>query len=82
MEYKNLAWEIQMLRRELNRSLNLSDLVGRSRAMRDVFTMIEKVASSESTVLITGDSGVGKEVVAGTLHTQSVRKDKVFLTLS
>ena len=82
MDYKNLAWEIQMLRRELNRSLNLSDLVGRSRAMRDVSTMIEKVASSESTVLITGESGVGKEVVAGTLHTQSVRKDKVFLPVN
>jgi len=82
MDYKNLAWEIQMLRRELNRSLNSSDLVGRSRAMRDVSTMIEKVASSESTVLITGESGVGKEVVAGTLHTQSVRKDKVFLPVN
>jgi len=82
MDYKNLAWEIQMLRRELNRSLNLSDLVGRSRAMRDVFALIEKVASSDSTVLITGESGVGKEVVAGTLHSQSVRKDKVFLPVN
>lgn len=82
MDYKNLAWEIQVLRRELNRSLNLSDLVGRSQAMRDVFTLIEKVASSESTVLITGESGVGKEVVAGTLHSQSSRKDKVFLPVN
>lgn len=82
MDYKNLAWEIQMLRRELNRSLNLSDLVGRSQAMCDVFSLVEKVASSESTVLITGESGVGKEVVAGTIHSQSPRKDKVFLPVN
>lgn len=82
MDYKNLAWEIQMLRRELNRSPNLSDLVGRSQAMREIFSLIEKVASSESTVLITGESGVGKEVVAGTIHAQSARKDKVFLPVN
>jgi DNA-binding NtrC family response regulator len=82
MDYKNLAWEIQMLRRELNRSPNLSDLVGRSQAMREIFSLIEKVASSESTVLITGESGVGKEVVAGTIHAQSSRKDKVFLPVN
>ena len=82
MDYKNLAWEIQMLRRELNRSLNLSDLIGRSQAMSEIFSLIEKVASSESTVLITGESGVGKEVVAGSIHSQSPRKDKVFLPVN
>ena len=82
MDYKNLAWEIQMLRRELNRSLDLSEFVGRSQAMRDIFGLIEKVAISDSTVLITGESGVGKEVVAGTIHAQSSRKDKVFLPVN
>jgi DNA-binding NtrC family response regulator len=82
MDYKNLAWEIQMLRRELNRSLDLSEFVGRSQSMRDIFALIEKVATSDSTVLITGESGVGKEVVAGTIHAQSSRKDKVFLPVN
>jgi len=82
MDYKNLAWEIQMLRRELNRNLDWSEFVGRSQAMRDIFALIEKVATSDSTVLITGESGVGKEVVAGTIHAQSSRKDKVFLPVN
>ena len=82
MDYKNLAWENQMLRRGLNRSLNLTDLVGRSQAMRAVFSVVEKLATSESTVLITGESGVGKEVVAGAIHAQSTRKDKVFLPVN
>jgi DNA-binding NtrC family response regulator len=82
MEYRNLAWEIQMLRRELNRSRDLSNLVGNSRSMKDIFTLIEKVAISDSTVLITGESGVGKEVVAATIHSRSPRKDKVFLPVN
>lgn len=82
MEYKNLAWEIQMLRRELNRSRDLSNLVGNSRAMKEIFTLIEKVAISDSTVLITGESGVGKEVVAATMHSRSPRREKVFLPVN
>ena len=82
LEYKNLAWENQILRRELNRSPDVSDLIGRSEAMREILALIEKVASSESTVLITGESGVGKEVVATTIHAQSPRKAKVFLPVN
>ena len=82
IDYKSLAWEIQMLRRELNRSPRLSDAVWRSPSMREIFSLIEKVGSSESTVLITGESGVGKEVVAATIHAKSPRKDKVFLPVN
>ena len=83
MEYRRLAWEIQMLRRELsNLSPNLSDLVGRSQAMRNIVSLIQKVASSDSTVLITGESGCGKEVVARAIHSQSARKDKLFLPVN
>jgi two-component system response regulator PilR (NtrC family) len=83
MEYRRLAWEIQMLRRELsNLSPTFSDLVGRSQAMRNIVALIQKVASSDSTVLITGESGCGKEVVARAIHSQSPRKDKLFLPVN
>ena len=83
MDYKSLAWEIQMLRRELS-TLNPagSELVGRSQAMRNITGLIQKVAPSDSTVLITGESGCGKEVVARAIHAQSTRKDKLFLPVN
>jgi DNA-binding NtrC family response regulator len=83
MEYRRLAWEIQMLRRELSSlSPTFTDLVGRSQAMRNIIALIQKVASSDSTVLITGESGCGKEVVARAIHSQSARKDKLFLPVN
>ncbi|HTF94304.1 MAG TPA: sigma-54 dependent transcriptional regulator, partial [Verrucomicrobiae bacterium] len=83
MEYKRLAWELQILRRQLS-SLNpaLSDLVGRSQAMQNIVGLIHKVADSDSTVLVTGESGCGKEVVARAIHSQSTRKDKLFLPVN
>jgi DNA-binding NtrC family response regulator len=83
MEYRRLAREIQMLRRELSSlSPTFTDLVGRSQAMRNIIALIQKVASSDSTVLITGESGCGKEVVARAIHSQSARKDKLFLPVN
>jgi two-component system response regulator PilR (NtrC family) len=72
-----------MLRRELSDlSPALSDLVGRSQAMRNIVSLIDKVASSDSTCLIVGESGCGKEVVARAIHSQSARKDKLFLPVN
>jgi two-component system response regulator PilR (NtrC family) len=81
-EYKSLAWEIQMLRRELDRRLELSEFVGHSSAIKQILSLIEKVANADSTVLITGESGVGKEVVARLIHSRSARRDKVFLPVN
>ena len=82
MEHKSLAWENQMLRREVNRHIDPSGMVGESPAMRKVLKMIGKVAATASTVLITGESGVGKELVARAIHAESPRKDKVFLPVN
>jgi len=82
MNHRNLAWEIQMLRREINRHFASDQPVGRSQVMQEILMLIEKVAPTPSTVLITGESGVGKEVVARTIHMQSPRKDKVFLPVN
>ena len=57
-------------------------LVGASPAMQDVFKIIDKVADTPSTVLITGESGTGKELVASALHTGSSRKSKPFIRIN
>ena len=82
LQYKSLAWEVQMLRREINANSESTGLVGESRGIEDILAMISKVAPTSSNVLITGESGVGKEVVARTIHLQSSRKDKVFLPVN
>ena len=82
MEHKNLAWEIQMLRRQLSRDSDIGEFIGRSRAAEDIKNLINKVAPTSSTVLISGESGVGKEVVARAIHRQSQRREKVFLPVN
>ncbi|HET8563887.1 MAG TPA: sigma-54 dependent transcriptional regulator, partial [Candidatus Binatia bacterium] len=82
MEHKRLAWEIQVLRRQVNSTISSETLVGRSNAIQEITAMISKVASTPSTALITGESGVGKEVVARAIHRQSPRGDKLFLPVN
>jgi two-component system response regulator PilR (NtrC family) len=81
-EYRRLAWETQMLRREIASRYELDQMVIHSRAMREIFAVIQKVGPTNSTILITGESGVGKEVVARALHAFSSRRDKLFLPVN
>jgi DNA-binding NtrC family response regulator len=57
-------------------------MVGRTESMRDVYALIEKVAPSPTTVLVTGESGTGKELVARALHAQSDRADQPFVQIN
>lgn len=57
-------------------------LIGSSKAMQDVLTLIRKVARTQSTVLIRGETGCGKELVARALHDQSLRSDKPFVAVN
>ena len=82
LEYKDRAWEIQMLRQEVSRYYDPTELIGRSAAIQELLTLVEKVGPSASTVLITGESGVGKEVVARAIHLRSPRADKIFLPVN
>ena len=82
LEHKRQAWEIQLLRREVSRHFDFDSIVGRSPAMKEVFALTKKVAPTNATVLITGESGVGKEVVARLIHSHSLQKDHVFLPLN
>jgi two-component system response regulator PilR (NtrC family) len=82
LEHKQQAWELQMLRRESTRHLDFESLVGRSAAMKELYELIQKVAPTNATVLITGESGVGKEVVARLLHSLSTQSERVFLPVN
>jgi transcriptional regulator with PAS, ATPase and Fis domain len=66
----------------VNRHFDLDELVGGGLAMQKVFGLIEKVAPAGATVLITGESGVGKELVARAIHVRSPRQDKIFLPVN
>jgi DNA-binding NtrC family response regulator len=82
LEQKELAWQLQHLRREVESRYVTGDLVGESKAMQRIARMIRQVGQTSSTVLITGESGVGKEVVARAIHRESDRHDKIFLPVN
>ena len=60
----------------------LDNIIGKSRAMREVFAAIEAAAASNATILIRGESGTGKELVAGAIHFNSERKSKPLITVN
>jgi DNA-binding NtrC family response regulator len=82
LEHKRQMWEVQLLRREVSRHFDFDHMVGRSLAMKEIFELLKKVAPTNATVLITGESGVGKEVVARLIHNHSLQKEHVFLPIN
>jgi two-component system response regulator PilR (NtrC family) len=82
MSHRKLAWENQLLKKEVSDHFSPDRPLGRSQAMQDILVMIKKVAPTPTTVLISGESGVGKEVVARTIHANSLGKDNVFLPVN
>lgn len=74
--------ELEATRRLLRDSGKLGSLVGASRKMQEIFHLIELVAPSTASVLITGESGTGKELVARTIHELSPRKNKPFVAIN
>src|SRR5215468_1887571 len=74
--------ELEVTRRNLRNSGVLGRLVGKSRKMQEIFALVERVAPTTASVLITGESGTGKEVLARTLHDLSARKTKPFVAIN
>ena len=73
---------VEELRRELNGSFQQGDMVSRSRLMKKIFAVLPQIAESDSTVLIEGDTGTGKEIMAKALHDLSMRRDKPFVAIN
>jgi DNA-binding NtrC family response regulator len=74
--------ELEVTRRQLRNTGILGSMVGSSKPMREIFALIEQIAPSNVSVLITGESGTGKEMVARTLHDLSPRKGRPFLAVN
>jgi len=74
--------ENRQLRRAIEGRYSFHNIIGKSKAMQDVFHIIRKVAPAAATVLLEGSSGTGKELVANALHFNSPRKDKPFVAVN
>lgn len=79
LENRALALQKKELEEKLEKKTSLENIIGNSSAIRKVFDEIKKVAPTKATVLITGESGVGKELVANAIHNFSQRRDKPFV---
>ena len=82
LEQQRLASENAYLRSQLEQRYQFGGILGRSRPMQELFHLLETVASANSTILITGETGTGKEVVARAIHHNSPRKAHRFVALN
>ena len=82
IENRHLRQENLILKRTLGLTHQFSNIIGRSEAMLAVFKMIETVARTNSTILLTGESGTGKGLVAQAVHFHSLRRDKPMVSLN
>jgi len=81
-DMKNLLIENRLLRKEVQRTYDFENIIGKSVAIKKVYEMIQTVAETDTTVLITGKSGTGKELVARALHYSSRRRNKPLIAVN
>ncbi|MDZ4799755.1 MAG: sigma-54 dependent transcriptional regulator [Bryobacteraceae bacterium] len=82
LEVRKLRAENQKLREELGIRYEFDNIVGRSPAMQEVFATIARVAPTRGTVLLAGESGVGKDLIARAIHHHSPRRDRPFVKIN
>jgi len=82
MELQDLQAENSQLKRTLHQRYGYENLIGSSEGIQKVCSLIEKVAETDSTILILGESGTGKELVARTIHYNSPRKNKPLIPIN
>ena len=82
LEKSSLQKENRRLKQEVQERYSFSGLVGKSKKMREVYDLIEKVANSTANVLVLGESGTGKELAAKAIHYNSPRHDKAFVAVN
>ncbi len=78
----NLEGELTNLRAQKDYKQGFEGIAGESPQIQKVFSIIEKVATTDTSILITGESGVGKELIAQALHARSLRKDGPFIPIN
>jgi DNA-binding NtrC family response regulator len=82
LRQRELFRENRQLRRELDRHYSFSEIIGTSVALQSVFRLVEKVASTNTNILIQGESGTGKELIARAIHHNSPRADRPFVAVN
>ena len=82
MEQRRLRTENAWLREQLDQRHSFEGIVGRSRAMQDLFQLLQTLAPTSSTILITGETGSGKEIVARAIHHASPRRAHRFMAIN
>ncbi len=82
IEKKREHLELSLLRQKVDATYALGNIIGQSPKMQEIFRIVPRIAQSNSNVLITGESGSGKELIAHALHNLSHRKEKNFVTIN
>jgi DNA-binding NtrC family response regulator len=82
LQFKDLEEENKRLKRELRQKYRHGNLIGTSKAIEKIYNMIDKVADTDSTVLISGPSGTGKELIARAIHYGSNRSNKPIVVIN
>jgi DNA-binding NtrC family response regulator len=82
LEEKYLRTEVQRLRREVESHYHFGRIIGKSAAMQQVFALTDRLKDSQIDILLTGESGTGKDLLARSLHYQSARKDGPFVAVN
>jgi len=82
LENRRLLAENSLLREELAQSLGFSEIIGQNDKMKEVSRLIQKVAGSDTSVLLQGESGTGKELFARAIHNLSPRRDKPYVAIN
>ena len=82
LKFRNLEEENIRLKKELQQTYGYDNLVGTSNAIKNIYELIEKVADTDGTVLISGASGTGKELIARAIHYNSSRSDRPLVVIN
>ena len=82
LEIRALRDENRQLKEELGRRYEFDNIIGRSPAMQEIFATIERVAPTRATVLLAGESGVGKDLIARAIHFHSPRRDRPLVKIN
>ncbi len=82
LEHQRLVNEVEYLHHERNIIYNFDSIIGQSAKLKKIFDILRKVAGSNSTILITGETGTGKEMIAGAVHYNSPRRGNSFVTVN
>jgi two-component system response regulator PilR (NtrC family) len=82
LERQQLREEVTILKDQFKDTYSLDNIIGRSEGMKKIFTIIPRIAASDANILITGESGSGKELVAKAIYNHSLRKDNSFVAIN